>query len=220
MINTVLFDFDGTLINTNDVIVAAWQHTYRKYLGHEMPLEHITRCFGEPLLLTMAREFPAVPPEESAEVYRTHQREMADELVRLFPQTEEMLRSVRDAGYKIGVVTSRTADSTKFYMDKFGIAGYFDAIVSCDDTDKHKPDPEPVLLGLAKLNASREEAIMVGDSFFDIRCANNAGVSTVLVDWRITGSDDKLADCRVDYRLAEPLDMIRVLEKANQKSER
>ena len=83
MINTVLFDFDGTLINTNDVIVAAWQHTYRKYLGHEMPLEHITRCFGEPLLLTMAREFPAVPPEESAEVYRTHQREMADELVRL-----------------------------------------------------------------------------------------------------------------------------------------
>ena len=50
-------------------------------------------------------------------------------------------------------------------MDKFGIAGYFDAIVSCDDTDKHKPDPEPVLLGLAKLNASREEAIMVGDSF-------------------------------------------------------
>ena len=70
MLKYILFDFDGTLVNTNDVIIASWQHTYRTYLGHEAPVEHITACFGEPLLLTMAREFPNVPPEESAEVYR------------------------------------------------------------------------------------------------------------------------------------------------------
>ena len=62
MLKYILFDFDGTLVNTNDVIIASWQHTYRTYLGHEAPVEHITACFGEPLLLTMAREFPNVPP--------------------------------------------------------------------------------------------------------------------------------------------------------------
>ena len=74
----ILFDFDGTLVNTNDVILASWQHTYRHYLGHEMPVDHITSCFGEPLLLTMEREFPGVDPQESADVYRQFQLENAD----------------------------------------------------------------------------------------------------------------------------------------------
>lgn len=217
MINTVIFDFDGTLVNTNDVIVEAWQHTYRLYKGHEMPIEHITKCFGEPLLITMAREFPDVEPEESAEVYRSHQKAKADELVKLFPGIIEMLKAVKDAGYKIGVVTSRTGESTQFYMEKFGISGYFDAIVSCDDTDKHKPDPEPLLLGLEKLGASAKEALMVGDSSFDIRCANNAKVKSVLVDWRITGNDDKLKGCQIDYEIAAPMDMMTVLEEAASK---
>ena len=66
MIDTVIFDFDGTLVNTNDVIIEAWQYTYKFYSGNEMPVDHINKCFGEPLLITMAREFPEVAPEESA----------------------------------------------------------------------------------------------------------------------------------------------------------
>ncbi len=216
MINTVIFDFDGTLINTNDVIAEAWQYTYRYYLGHEMPVEHITKCFGEPLLITMAREFPGVPPEESAETYRAHQRAKADELVKMFPRTEDMIKAVKAAGYKVGVVTSRTKESTLFYMKNFGIDHYFDAIVSCDDTDKHKPDPEPLLLGLEKLKASSDEAIMVGDSSFDIRCANNAGVTSVLVDWRMTSDDENFEGCRIDYHIAEPMDMVALLEQLKQ----
>ena len=213
MINTVIFDFDGTLVNTNDVIVEAWQHTYRVYKGCEMPVEHITKCFGEPLLITMAREFPDVDPAESAEVYRAHQRAKADELVKLSPGIKEMLQAVKAAGCKIGVVTSRTGESTEFYMKKFGISDYFDAIVSCDDTDKHKPDPEPLFLGLKKLGAAAGEALMVGDSSFDIRCANSAGVRSVLVDWRITGNDEKLNGCRIDYEISEPMEMLAVLEE-------
>lgn len=214
MIDTVIFDFDGTLVNTNDVIIEAWQHTYKFYLGNEMPVDHITKCFGEPLLITMAREFPEVAPEESAEVYRLHQREKADELVKLFPGIEDMLKSVKAAGYKVGVVTSRTKESTEFYMEKFGITDYFDSIVSCDDTDKHKPNPEPLLLGLRKLGAEAESTLMVGDSAFDIKCANNAGVKSVLVDWRITGADDKLKDCKVDYMIENPVDLLDVLKEA------
>lgn len=214
MINTVIFDFDGTLINTNDVIIEAWQYTYKHYLGHEVPVGQITKCFGEPLLITMAREFPGVPAEESAEIYRNHQRAKADELVKLFDGIEDMLKAVKETGCKIGIVTSRTKESTLFYINKFGIGDYFDGIVSCDDTDKHKPDPAPLLLGLDRLGASPAEAIMVGDSAFDIKCANNAGVRAVLVDWRMTGDDQKLRECNIDYEIKEPMELPEVLRKA------
>ena len=134
MINTVLFDFDGTLVNTNDVIIASWQHTYMYYLGREESLEKITACFGEPLLLTMEREFPEVDPRESAEVYRNFQKENADELVKIFPGIEELLEGLKTDGFRMGVVTSRTRESAQRYMDMFGIGDFFEEMVSCDDT--------------------------------------------------------------------------------------
>lgn len=216
MINTVLFDFDGTLVNTNDVIIASWQHTYMYYLGREESLEKITACFGEPLLLTMEREFPEVDPRESAEVYRNFQKENADELVKIFPGIEELLESLKTDGFRMGVVTSRTRESAQRYMDMFGIGDYFEEMVSCDDTDIHKPNPEPILLCLKKMGITAEEALMVGDSPFDIKCANNAGVKSVLVGWRITGDGQTLIDdAREDFTISEPSELVGVLKRLN-----
>ena len=214
MINTILFDFDGTVINTNDVVIDAWQHTYKHYLGHEMPVEHIEKTFGEPLMLSMAREFPGVPATESAGIYRQRQAEKAEELVNLFPGVIEMLEAVKAAGYKTCVVTSRTRETTLYYMNQFGIAHYFDDLVSCDDTTIHKPNPEPALLGLEKVNAKAEESVMVGDSPYDMGCGSNAGTKTVLVEWRAKGNDDKLKDCQVDFVIAKPMDLLEVLKNA------
>jgi len=214
MINTILFDFDGTIINTNDVIIEAWQYTYRHFLGHEKPVNHIERSFGEPLLITMEREFPGVPAIESATIYRNRQAEKAGELVKLFPGVVEMLKAVKEAGYKTCVVTSRTRETTLGYMNQFGIAHYFDELVSCDDTTIHKPNPEPALMGLAKVDAKAEEAVMVGDSPYDMLCANNAGVKTVLVEWRAKGNDEKLKECQVDYIIEKPMDLLEVLKNA------
>ena len=216
MINTVLFDFDGTLVNTNDVIIASWQHTYMYYLGREESLEKITACFGEPLLLTMEREFPEVDPRESAEVYRNFQKENADELVKIFPGIKELLESLKTDGFRMGVVTSRTRESAQRYMDMFGIGDYFEEMVSCDATDIHKPNPEPILLCLKKMGITAEEALMVGDSPFDIKCANNAGVKSVLVGWRITGDGQTLIDdAREDFTISEPSELVGVLKRLN-----
>ena len=216
MINTVLFDFDGTLVNTNDVIIASWQHTYMYYLGREESLEKITACFGEPLLLTMEREFPEVDPRESAGVYRNFQKENADELVKIFPGIKELLESLKTDGFRMGVVTSRTRESAQRYMDMFGIGDYFEEMVSCDDTDIHKPNPEPILLCLKKMGITAEEALMVGDSPFDIKCANNAGVKSVLVGWRIAGDGQTLIDdAREDFTISEPSELVGVLKRLN-----
>lgn len=209
----ILFDFDGTLVNTNDVILASWQHTYRHYLGHEMPVDHITSCFGEPLLLTMEREFPGVDPQESADVYRQFQLENADKLVTIFPGIKELLADLKAAGYVLGIVTSRTRESALRYMDMFGITSYFSDLVTCDDTTVHKPNPDPILLAMSKLGASAEESIMIGDSPFDIKCANNAGVDSVMVNWRITCDETSVIDdAKVDYWLHQPSDLVELLK--------
>lgn len=215
MINTVLFDFDGTLVNTNDVIIASWQYTYRHYLGKEESLERITSCFGEPLLITMEREFPGVDPEEAADVYREYQKLKADELVKVFEGIPELLEALKQAGYRIAIVTSRTRESAERYLDMLGLGDYFEDMVSCEDTNIHKPNPEPILLCLKKLGISRDEAIMVGDSPFDIKCANNAEVKSVLVDWRITSDNGAvISDAKADYEIAEPMDLMAVLAES------
>ncbi len=215
MINTVLFDFDGTLVNTNDAIIASWQHTYVHYTGREASLEHITSCFGEPLLITMAREFPGVEPEESAEVYRRFQIENTDQLVKVFDGIPELLEALKKAGFRIAIVTSRTRESANRYMNMLGIDGYFEDMVSCEDTTIHKPNPEPILCCLEKLGISRDEAIMIGDSPFDMKCANNAGVKSVLVGWRITsGSASQATDARADFEIEKPMDLMTVLGEA------
>ena len=96
MITTLLWDFDGTLVDTNKVVMESWQVTYEHYYGHRMPDEHITNFFGEPLLVTMAREFPGVDPAESAEVYRSFQREIGYTFVRQFPGVFDAVRKFRD----------------------------------------------------------------------------------------------------------------------------
>ncbi len=214
MVTTVLFDFDGTLVNTNDLIIASWQYTYKHYLGHEVSLEHIIASFGEVLPLTMAREFPDVDTDEACNVYRDYQLHVAEEMIKTFEGIPDLLKELNARGYRVAIVTSRTRESALRYLDMLEISGYFEDLVTCDDTNKHKPDPEPILVCLRKLGVSADEAVMVGDSPFDMKCANNAGVRSVLVDWRITDSEKAvISDAVVDYEIATPMDLIDVLDE-------
>jgi pyrophosphatase PpaX len=213
MINTILWDFDGTLLNTNDVILESWQHTYEHYYGKRMPVEHITKCFGEPLLVTMAREFPDVPPRDSAEVYREYQKDIAYTWAKSIPGVFELVEYLKDKGYKQCIVTSRTTESTLRYLDLFDKKDLFDGMVTCDDTEKHKPEPEPILLGLEKMKSAKDEALMIGDGVFDVKCANNAGVKSVLVGWRITDTDNAVIEDAVhDFETETPEDLKKLIE--------
>ena len=214
MITTLLWDFDGTLVDTNKVVMESWQVTYEHYYGHRMPEEHITNFFGEPLLVTMAREFPGVDPAESAEVYRSFQREIGYTFVREFPGVFDAVKKFREMGLKQCIVTSRTRVSSIMYLKMFDMMDVFDGMVTCDDTDSHKPDPEPILLGLEKMNCPPEEALMIGDGVFDIKCANNAGVKSVLVGWRITESENTMiTDAVHDYETETAEDLIKLVSE-------
>ena len=179
----VVFDFDGTVLNTNEIIIDSWQAVFRRYTGSEGDEKVIFSSFGEPLYATMRKFFPDEDVEEAVRTYREYQVANYSGKVHLFPGLEELVRDLRDRGYSTSVVTSRTKVSTEAYMEQFGIRDLFDVIITCDDVQEHKPDPAPLNKALELLGALPEEAIMLGDSKYDIGCANNAGVDSVLVTW-------------------------------------
>jgi pyrophosphatase PpaX len=125
----------------------------------------------------------------------------------------ELVEYLKEKGYKQCILTSRTTESTLRYLDLFHKNDLFDGMVTCDDTDKHKPEPEPIFLGLEKMKSAPEEALMIGDGAFDIKCANNAGVRSALVGWRITGSGEPIIkDAVQDYDVETPEDLKKLIE--------
>lgn len=212
-INTVLFDFDGTIMDTNNVIIQSWQHTFRTVEGKERSVEEIFETFGEPLYITMEKVLPQIPAEEGIQIYRGFHYENFVDLIEVFPGIMELLKELKAKGYKTGIVTSRLWHTTEIGLKKYNMEQYFDAIVTCDDTDKFKPDPEPVNLALKRLGSKPAETIMIGDSMFDILCARNAGVKTALVSWALAVSDeDKTGENAPDYIIDKAGDLLDILE--------
>lgn len=214
-IDTVIFDFDGTIANTNQVIINSWQHTYMARNGAPGDEEEIVKSFGEPLAVTMAKVFPDFDVDESIKIYRGYQVQHFSDMIEIFPGVKESMEKLKKEGYRIAVVTSRMRNTTCEGMEAFGIEHLVDTLVSCEDTDKHKPDPEPVLKALEKLEIEPEEAVMVGDSMFDIRCAHNAGVKAALVSWAVAVSDEERNGPEgPEYYLEEADDILDIVKKA------
>lgn len=191
-INTILFDFDGTLANTNGLIIESWQYVYRTLLGREAAESDIKATFGEPLAVSMEKAFPGTPVDEAIDIYRGHQKDIYEEMIEAFPGMTELVKGLKEKGFKVAVTTSRLRSSTMIGLRKFGLDGIMDAIVTCEDTDRHKPDPAPALITLEKLDAKPEESLMIGDSMFDIKCAHNAGMKAVLVGWAEAVTEEDL----------------------------
>ena len=214
-IKAVLFDFDGTLVDTNRLIIDSWQAVYRSLWGHEEDEKNILATFGEPLEFTIRRLFPDRPLQEILDTYRGYQSKVYRDRIEAFPGMVELVKELKERGYLLGVVTARLKESTLIGLDKFGIDKIIDAVVTCDDTDKHKPDPEPALLCLEKIGVEPQDAIMVGDSLLDIGCAKNAGMTAVLVQWTIALKDrlDSLeGNERPDYRMEKAEDLLDILK--------
>lgn len=212
-INTVLFDFDGTVMDTNDVIYRSWQYTYNELTGRDGSDAEIFKTFGEPLVTSMEKAFPDVPAKKAVDIYRSYQYEHYEDLIELFPGIEETLIGLKDRDLKTGLVTSRLRPTTERGMKKYGLERYFDKIVTMEDCTKYKPDPEPINIALKKLDSRPGESIMIGDSMFDLRCARNAKVEYAMVGWAQAVDAESLRDDdapdHVLKRAEDLLDIIR-----------
>ncbi|MDO4745335.1 MAG: HAD-IA family hydrolase, partial [Bacillota bacterium] len=213
-IDTILFDFDGTIMDTNNVILMSWQHTFKTLENREEDESKLTATFGEPLERTLERFFPNVPVEESIKIYRNYQRSNFSELITLFPGMKELVMKCKARGYKTGLVTSRLKITAMEGLDKFDLEKYFDVIITPEDTDKHKPDPAPVNIALERLGSKPENAVMLGDTLFDIQCSHNAGIGAVLVSWTMAlagKTKEDLGEDAPDYIINSPDELFDII---------
>lgn len=211
-ITTILFDFDGTIMDTNELIIQSWQHTFRTVEGKERSVESIIETFGEPLYVTMKKVLPGIDVEEGVSIYRNYLTKHYTEMISPFPGMPELLETLKRLGLRNGLVTSRTKESTFRGLDHFGLTSFFDSVVTCDDTDRHKPDPEPLLIAMRELAVLPHQCLMIGDSMFDILCARNAGVRSVLVGWQMAVTEEDLqGENAPDFQMETPEALVALL---------
>ena len=180
----VLFDLDGTLIDSIELILASMRHAFRAR-GSTVPSDaEWLEGVGIPLP-TMFRRYAPDDQELAALIgaYREHQLEHHDRMVRCYDAVVDTVYLLRGRGHALGVVTSKADWLARRGLDHVGIAHLFDTIVGCDSCSRHKPHPEPVLTALERLGYRPEEAVFVGDSVHDIEAGNAAGVWTVGALW-------------------------------------
>ncbi|HUV84420.1 MAG TPA: pyrophosphatase PpaX, partial [Methanosarcinales archaeon] len=204
----ILFDLDGTLIDTNQMIIDSFKHTYKTHLNRDIEEKEILLNFGEPLITTLRRYSPE-NAEELYDTYINYNESIHDNSVSLCCNIQECLAQLKEMGCVLAVVTSKRQKMAHRGLELLDIMKYFSVVVTVDDTEEHKPHPAPVLKALEKLGAAPEEAIMVGDSIFDIQCAHNAGVKAVQVTWG--ASLEHLQQEPPDYLVDNALDIVDIV---------
>lgn len=183
MIKGILFDLDGTLINTNELIIKSYQHTLKSFLNLDVSREEIIRYFGEPLKITLGRYCTQEQLPRLVECYRKFNIENHDRLTKCFPNVNQTLRFLKSKGLKLAVVTSKMRDTALRGLALCELTDYFDIVIAFEDTELHKPTGAPVIKALQELGLRPDEVLMVGDSPNDIQAAHNAGVRCVTVGY-------------------------------------
>ncbi|WP_050616408.1 pyrophosphatase PpaX [Bacillus testis] len=209
-ITTLLFDLDGTLINTNELIIDSFLHTLDNYYPGKYTREDVLPFIGPPLYDT----FHSISPEKTEEMilrYRSYNLEQHDVLVKEYDGVYEAVRALKDAGFKMGIVTTKVRRVVEKGIELCRLEGIFDCIVTLDDVQHAKPHPEPILKALQTLNSKPEETIMIGDNPQDIMAAKNAGTTSAGVEWTIKGKE-YLQGFSPDYMLHDMRDLIEILK--------
>ncbi|HAT4123952.1 TPA: pyrophosphatase PpaX [Clostridium perfringens] len=213
MIKAVLFDLDGTLINTNDLILKSFKHTFKTMLDLEPTEEEITMNYGRPLQ-EIFKSYDENRIEEMINCYRKINLELHDDECKEFADVDLMLQTLKNKGIKIGVVTSKKSDMAERGAKLMGIFKYFDTFITPEVTIKHKPEGEPVLKACENLGVSPSEALMVGDSPYDILAGKNAGAKTCGVKYTALPIE-KLQESKPDLYVDKPLEILELVEKLN-----
>ena len=179
---TVLFDLDGTVVDSGAIILASMRHATREVLGRDYSDDELLQAVGGPGLEAQMSALSPDHVDRLVDVYRAHNEPLHDELEACFGM-EDVLVRLHEEGRRLGVVTAKRRATVELAFDRVPLGHLLETVVGGDETDRHKPDPEPLLLGAKRLGADPAETAYVGDSPFDVRAAKAAGMFAVAVTW-------------------------------------
>lgn len=208
-IRTILFDLDGTLIDTNQLIMASFRHTFN-YFKLDYTDEQIMEFNGPPLVDTFMKIDP-LRANEMVETYRIHNHLEHDNYVKAFPKVMETLEVLKDKEIKLGIVSTKMAKGVNMGLTLTGITNFFDSIITFDDVANPKPHPEPVIKAIQELDADVHSTLMVGDNSHDIVAGQKAGVQTAAVAWSQKGRE-RLLTYKPTFMLENMTDLLQIVD--------
>lgn len=189
MIKTVLFDLDGTILNTNELIVASFLHTLEGETEKRYTREDIVSNFGRSLIDQLREYTGQEDVERFIQKYRAYNISRHDDLIAEFPNVREVLDKLARGGIKLGVVTSKVRRTTLMGLERFSMKEHMGSIITVDEVSEPKPSPEGIRKAMAELGADPATTLMVGDSQYDLLAAKAAGVRVAAVAWSEKGLD-------------------------------
>ncbi len=210
----VLFDLDGTLIDSGPMIMASARYAAHTVLGREPDSELdelVRRNIGGPGLSAMMESIDPTRVEELVDAYREENERLHGTLA-AFDDVLAVLPVLRDGGRRLGIVTAKRRATVALAFDRFPLLEQVtDVLVGAEDADRPKPDPAPLLVALERLGAVPSEAAYVGDSPFDVGAARAAGVFAVAVGWGGIHTPERLLAERPDVLVQRARDLLDVL---------
>lgn len=181
-LDPILFDLDGTVIDSVALIRESHRYAVAQVLGIELSDDVLVANVGRPLIDQM-RAFSEPHADELLRVYREWNHANTQRLLAAYDGIDVLLRDLRAAGRSLGIVTSKSGPTVQLAFDVLPLAQYFDVLIAAEDSQLHKPDPAPLRLALERLGRSAQGACYVGDAPFDLQAGSAAGVTTIGVTW-------------------------------------
>jgi phosphoglycolate phosphatase len=210
-VRVILFDLDGTLIDSTEAILEGFRVTFEKFNKSYPGDEKVKKLIGLPLEIMFFKLGINENIEEFVNNYKMHYRKVSTQKTKLLPFSKEaILKASKFA--KLGIVTTKTARYSRELLEHFGLMKYFEVLIGREDVINPKPHPEPILKALYLLKADKENAFMIGDTCLDIVSAKEAGIKAVGVKWEY---DENLKDCAeiIKENVLEAVEFIEKLYK-------
>ncbi len=205
MIQAVIFDVDGTLLNSDQAIILALQQVLREEKKMEYPSEELIPVLG--MTSENSLNFLGVSDVKRVAEKLTLYVKRNNHMMILYPGIEEMLKKLVGKGIHTGVVTSKTREEFKVDFMPHGISELFSHIICADDTSRHKPEPDPLLKYVEQIKINPTTTLYVGDTVFDQKCANGAQIDFALEMWGAKQPERTVAK----YRLNRPDELLRIV---------
>jgi pyrophosphatase PpaX len=178
----VLFDLDGTVVDSGAIILASMRHATREVLGIEYRDDELLQAVGGPGLEAQMAVLAPDRVDELVDAYRAHNEPLHDELEACAGMGDVLVR-LKEEGRRLGIVTAKRRSTVELAFARVPLGHLFETIVGGDETERHKPDPEPLLVATQRLGATPGDCAYVGDSPFDMRAARAAGMHGIAVTW-------------------------------------
>lgn len=206
----IFFDLDGTLIDTIPLILESFDYTFIHHFGETRPQEETISYIGMPLMNHLRDLYPG-KEEMLAKTYRDYNESRHDSCIAVFIGIYQTIKSLYDKGVVMGVVTSKRRELASRGLKLFNLNDYFIFVNGSEDSTKHKPDGDPLIVAMKKAGVkNKEEVLYVGDSPLDILCAKNAGVKSAAVAWTYSPRSD-LERVEPDIFLEKPTDLLKYI---------